>query len=844
MTGQPPSDSHTTNKPQRPPTSRRDQPLRDWFATLGWQASTFQREAWARYLAGESGLLHSPTGSGKTLAALGGVLIEALEQQKKNPSNLLPATRKKTAQRLKLVWITPLRALATDTLRAIQDTLIALDIDWTVALRTGDASARDKRLARSGKAEILVTTPESLALLLSYPDTAQQFGHLQAIVVDEWHELIGNKRGVLLQLGLARLRKLSPGVRCWGLSATIGNLDEARSVLLPHLPESTIVSAKIKRKVEVITLIPEENQRLPWAGHLGLARLPDIVKRLFATTTTLLFTNTRAQAELWFKALSAVWPESLDSLALHHGSLDTGLRQHAERGLRDGSLRCVVATSSLDLGVDFPAVDQVIQIGSPKGVARLLQRAGRARHRPGEEGTVICVPAQAMELLEYAAAREAIEQNRVEARPPLINCVDVLAQHCVTLALGGGFYADELLAEVRTTHAFAKLDDQLWTALLNFIVRGGEALSHYPDFHRVVMDDDGRYHVTSKRVALRHRLSIGTITSDGSITVKLLRGGTLGSVEESFISRLQPKESFHFAGRQLQLVQLDHMTALVRPSKEGKGAVVSWPGGRLPLSTQLGHAVARLLCADDDQSEERQALAPLLKLQQKVSTIPQVDELLIEQLKTRRGYHLAIYPFAGRTLHEGMAAVIAYRLASKAPTSFGYTVNDYGFMLTAATPFATDATVFATLFAPENLFDDLEASLNLTELARRHFREIARIAGLLVPSMPGRASRSMRQVQASSGLIFDVLQRYDADHLLLQQATREVLDNQLNVDQLESLLNECAQRKQRLHQPRWLTPLSFPLWAENLRGHLSTEDWLTRVRRAAEELEKRYDRQR
>lgn len=438
------------------------QQWRAWFAQRGWAPLPFQREVWKRYLDGKSGLLHTPTGSGKTLAAFGGPLLEALAARGRNSPRKSgkPASpaRRQPQRNLQVLWITPLRALAADTARALRKPVDDLGLDWQVGLRTGDASARDKRLARSGKLDVLVTTPESLALLLSYADTAPQLSALRCVIVDEWHELLGNKRGVLLQLCLARLRGWTPQLRIWGLSATLGNLPQARDVLLPHRPEAALVSGVKPRTMTLETLLPQSGERFPWAGHLGLAQLARVLQKIMQQRTSLVFTNTRAQAELWHQALSAVWPEDLATLALHHGSLDPALRAAAERGLADGSLRCVVATSSLDLGVDFPAVDQVLQVGSPKGIARLLQRAGRARHRPGESGHVVCVPSHALELVEYAAARRALVHSHIEARPPPRLSLDVLAQHCVTLALGGGFHADALFEEVRGTDAFAALE--------------------------------------------------------------------------------------------------------------------------------------------------------------------------------------------------------------------------------------------------------------------------------------------------------------------------------------------------------------------------------------------------
>ncbi len=810
-----------------------DKPLTSWFKSRGWRPLPFQRALWRHYLQGESGLLHTPTGSGKTLGAIGGPLLEALTRP------LDPSRKKNATRNLTVLWVTPLKALASDTVRALREPIEALGVGWQVGLRTGDASARDKRLARAGKLDVLVTTPESLSLLLSYPDTAEHLTSLRCVIVDEWHELLGNKRGVLLQLALARLRALSPELRLWGLSATLGNVQEARDVLLPHATHSPIVSGVAPRKLKLETLLPAAGERFPWSGHLGLSQLARVLQKLMAAPTSLLFTNTRAQAELWFQALGAVWPEQAETLALHHGSLDPKLRAAAEAGLRDGSLRCVVATSSLDLGVDFPAVDQVLQVGSPKGVARLLQRAGRARHRPGEAGHVICVPTHALELVEYAAARSAIARGAIESRQPLRLSLDVLAQHCVSCALGGGFAGPSLLAEVRGTHAFAGLDELAWQAVLDFVVQGGKALSNYPDFHKVVRGADAIYRVEDRRVALRHRLSIGTITSDGSVNVKFLRGGGLGSVEEGFVSRLRRGDRFQFAGRTLELVRLEDMTAYVRIAKKGQGVVPKWMGGRMPLSSELGREVEALF-GGDHQEPELRAIAPLLALQARLASLPATGTLLAESIHARDGQHLFVYPFAGRQVHEGLASLLSLRWGRLQANTFSFAANDYGLVLAPANDCELDAVVLRELLSPDALLEDLRASLNLGELARRQFREIARVSGLLSPSLPGRSPRSQRQLQASSGLLYDVLQRFDPGHLLLAQAEQEVLSAQLEVSRLAATLADCSGRDLILHQLKSLTPLSFPLWAESMRGQLSTEDWKTRVQRAAARLEKKH----
>ena len=810
--------------------------LEDWFAARGWRSLPFQRAMWRHYLAGDSGLLHTPTGSGKTLAMFGGPLLQAMLDPP-------PAPRRASAVRpLQVLWVTPLRALASDTARALQTVVDGLGLGWRVGLRSGDASNRERRQAREGRVDVLVTTPESLALLLSYPDTLPRMRQLRCVVVDEWHELLGNKRGVLLQLNLAVLRDTAPSVQRWGLSATLGNLAQARDVLLPDRPDAPIVQGVRPRAITVRSLLPAPGERFPWAGHLGLAQLPRVLEALMAARSSLLFTNTRAQAELWHQALAAVWPEDADTLALHHGSLDPALRQQVEDGLRAGALRCVVATSSLDLGVDFPEVEQVLQLGSPKGVARLRQRAGRARHRPGASGAIVCIPSHALELAEYAAVRRALHEGVVEARRPPTLSLDVLAQHAVSRALAGGFDSDALLAQVRRTHAFATLGDDQWRAVLDFIVQGGQALAQYPDFHKVVRDADGSYRMHDRRQALRHRLSIGTISSDGSVRVQFLRGGGLGAVEEQFASRLRRGDRFQFAGRLLELVQLRDMTAFVRLARgRGDGVVPRWQGGQLPLSMALGRELEAVLSGSDDSAESRW-LAPLLALQARLSARPGAEHLLVEDVRRRDGQFLFVYPFAGRHVHEALAALLALRCTRGQRNSIGYAVNDHGLVLAPAQAIEFDLPQWRALFSSDQLLQDLRAAVNLGELARRQFRGIARVSGLLVPSLPGGMPRSLRQLQASAGLLYDVLREHDPEHLLLALAEREVLHDSLDLPGLQQVLSRISTQALSVQQPASLTPLGFPLWAERLRGQFSNEDWRTRVQRAAQQLERRHGR--
>ncbi len=794
-----------------------------WFTTLGRRPATFQRAAWRAWAEGQNGLIHAPTGTGKTLAAIGGPLIDAAVR---------PATG------LQLLWITPLRSLATDTSQHLAAAVEAMELPWRVLRRTGDSSSGERARLRKGECELLVTTPESLALLLSYPDAAERFRQLRGVVVDEWHELIGNKRGTLLQLGLARLRTLKPELRLWGLSATLGNVDEALATLAG---DGVLIGARAAKKIQIETAIPEPGERFPWAGHLGLKQLARVLKSVLGVRSALVFANTRSQAELWHEALAAVWPESPDTLAIHHGSIDPKLRFATEERLREGSLRCVVATSSLDLGVDFSSVDRVIQIGSPKGVARLLQRAGRSGHQPGMPSRILCVPTHLLELAEIAAARRALAAGHLEPRHPLRGGFDVLAQHLLTLALGGGFHAAEVFAEVQGTRAYAALTRVQFDAVLAYLENGGTALAGYPEYQKLQRDETGRYHVDNRRIARLHRMSIGTITADGSVQVRYLKGARLGAVEESFIARLRPGDRFLFAGRHLELVRVRDMTAYVRQSANRRGGVPRWMGGRLPLSGELSEALRRVLADGNAEESEMRALQPLLAIQRTQSQLPRADQLLIERTRTREGDYLFVYPFAGRLAHEGLAAVLAWRLSQRLKGDYGYAVNDYGLAITATQLPALDAKTLRELLHPWRLRRDIRASINLTELARRQFREVARVAGLVFNGYPG-AAKTTRQLQVSSGLLFDVLREHDPQHPLLWQAQREVLDQQLEYPRLRDCLIRSARGEILFVETPRLTPLAFPLWVERLRGGVHADDWKSRVERMLAQLEKAADR--
>ena len=802
----------------------------EWFRSHGWQAFDFQREVWNAYLAGESGLIHAATGTGKTLAAWWGPLLEYLHEH--STSKSVP---------LHVLWITPLRALAADTAAALTAPLEDLGIRWSVETRTGDTSGAVRSRQSRRLPSALVTTPESLSLLLSRDKASEQFADLKVVVVDEWHELMGTKRGVQTQLALARLRGICPRLRTWGLSATIGNLEEAKITLLGRRPaRSRIVRGEEPKTVIVDSLIPPVIERFPWAGHLGTQMVAQVVGAIEEGETSIVFTNTRSQTEIWYQAILATRPEWAGSIALHHGSLDRKRREWVEEGLRTARLKCVVATSSLDLGVDFSPVDRVLQIGSPKGIARLLQRAGRSGHRPGAQSRVTCVPTHTLELIEVAAARDGMEAGAIESRYPVTRPLDVLAQHLVTIAAGEGFTPVEMLHEVRQTEAFGDLPDDEWEWTLGFISNGGTALEGYPEYSKVVPGTDGIWRVEDRTIAQRHRMSIGTIVSDAHIAVQYLRGARLGTVEESFIARLNPGDRFVFAGTPLEFVRVRDMVAWVRRAPSVTGAIPRWMGSRLPLSGELAAALrARLGEAASGifRGPEMQALEPILEVQRKWSRIPRPDEFLIERVKSREGYHLYFFPFEGRLVHEGLAALFAWRISQIRPITFSMSSNDYGFELLSPDEAPIEEAIAGGLLDPTNLVDDIPASLNATEMAKRQFREIARVAGLVFPGFP-HSGKSARQLQASSGLFFDVFMRYDSGNMLLSQAHREVLERQLERTRLGHTLLRISESETVITSPPRTPPLAFPLLVDRTRDRVSSEKLADRIRRMQRTLER------
>jgi ATP-dependent Lhr-like helicase len=809
----------------------------DWFDARSWTPFDFQRSCWNAYLAGKSGLIYAPTGIGKTYAAWFGALMEwmtEMHSQSTQPHNRL-------APSVRVLWVTPLRALATDIQATLLSAVQDLGLPWSVECRTGDTTAAVKNRQKKRFPTTLVTTPESLTLLLSYPGTREKFNNLRLIVTDEWHELMGSKRGVLMELALARLRSRNRSLRIWGLSATLGNTTTAMKVLLGAAAEhGCLIRGLQPKSIVVESIVPPILERFPWSGHIGLRLLPQVLERIASAESALIFTNTRSQAEIWFQAILEASPDWVDQIALHHGSLDRSERRTVEDGLKSGRLKAVVCTSSLDLGVDLTPVDLVLQIGSPKGIARLMQRAGRSGHRPLKTSHVVCVPTHALELMEVAAARRFVRIGNIEPRDPVILPLDVLAQHLVTMAQGDGFQAESMYRELRTTHAFEALSRKQFIWVLDFVSTGGVTLGAYPNYHKIVMKD-GRYTVTNPKIAARHRMNIGTITADASMQVKFLKGRRLGSVEERFVSRLKPGDVFVFAGRRLKLVRIKDMTVWVRKNRSAQGPIPQWMGGKMPLSSELADALRdQLDLASRGQFDgpEMNALRPIMDLQGRWSKIPGRQDLLIEKCVTRDGHHLFIFPFEGHLVNEGLGALMALRLSRLTPLTLSIAVNDYGLELLSEREIPLEPFEDLSIFSTERLLEDIFKSINASEMGRRQFREIARVAGLVFQGYPGRP-KSSGQIQASSSLLYNVFQRYEPDNLLLQQSKREVLDRQLEFDRLFQGLNRMAGSNLKLIECDQVTPLAFPIMVNRLRTRLSSEKLAERIKRLHLKLEKK-----
>ncbi|MFC7345132.1 ligase-associated DNA damage response DEXH box helicase [Chryseobacterium zhengzhouense] len=802
--------------------------IQNWMSDKGISPFKFQIQTWQKFGNGYSGMVVAPTGFGKTYSVFLALISDFLNYPDKYKKGL------------KMIWITPLRSLSKDIAKAMQEAIDEIGLDWTVGVRNGDTDPKVRQQQVKNMPEILVATPESLHLLLGQKNHQRFFTNLQTIVVDEWHELLGSKRGVLVELGISQLRNYVPKMKIWGITATIGNLDEAMEVLIPYNIKKTKVTAKEHKKIEILSVFPNEVEILPWAGHLGQKLADKVVPIILGSKSTIVFTNTRSQSEMWYQLLLNAYPDFAGQIAIHHSSIDAHLRIWIEENLSSGKLKAVVSTSSLDLGIDFKPVDTVIQIGSAKGVARFLQRAGRSGHSPFETSKIYCVPTHSLELIEVSALKEAVKQNVIEPREPQVLCFDVLVQFLMTLAIGDGFYPEETYERIKQVYTFQEMTDEEWKSMIDFLTIGGSALKSYEEYHKVVVMEDGLHKVTSRRIAMLHRMNMGAIVSDAMLKVKFISGGYIGMVEEYFISRLKKEEKFILAGRVLEVAMIKDMTVFVRASK-GKAQAPSYLGGRLPLSSNLGQFLREKLSgALNPKASEKELkfLHPLLVNQEERSHIPKDNEFLVELIKNREGYHLFMYPFEGRLVHEVMAALIAYRISKLAPISFSMAMNDYGFELFSDKEIPLNEENLDKILTRENLMTDVISSINAAEMARRKFRDIAVISGMVVQNFPGQ-QRSNKSLQSSAGLIFKVLEDHDPNHFLVRQAYTEVFNMQLQEQRLVEAFKRIEKSKIILKFANAFTPLSFPIKVDSLRQTLTSEDLDSRIQKLIQQAKKK-----
>lgn len=827
--------------------------IKEWLQQKGHQPFAFQESAWEAIINQRSGLVNAPTGCGKTFSVFLGAVIEFINSHPKD-------YRTTKNNGLQLLWITPLRALAKDIGRAMEEVIAELDLMWKVGIRNGDTTTADRQKQKRQMPEVLIITPESLHLLLATKGYPQLFQTLKIIAVDEWHELLGSKRGVQIELAISRILGSQTSIinhddstdlsffthnsnlsnqhitTVWGISATIGNLDQAKDVLLSPIKnshEGIIIKANISKKIEVESIFPDEIEKFPWSGHLGIKLAHKLIPIIEASKTTLIFINTRGMSEMWYQTLLTFAPQLSGAIALHHGSIEQQLRFWVEEALHEGKLKAVVCTASLDLGVDFRPVETIVQVGSPKGVARFLQRAGRSGHQPGAVSKIYFLPTHSLELVEAAALKQAIAENNIESREPMLLCFDVLIQFLCTLAISEGFIPDKLLKEVQSTYCFSSITVEEWLQVLNFITSGGEALQEYDEYKKVEIDEYGLYRINSRKLAMRHRMHIGTIVSDAMLKVKFMSGGFVGVIEEWFISKLTPGEVFTLAGRNLELVGIKDMTAIVKKSNSKKSIVPSWMGGRMPLTANLGNMLRHQLNKAFEYSHlnnEIQKLFPLLEMQRQLSHVPKASELLIEHIETKDGFHLFVHTFEGRLVNEAMGAILAYRISKIMPISFTFAMNDYSFELLSDQAIPVDDSNVYELFSSENLFEDIQRSVNSTEMAKRKFRDIAVIGGLIFQGYPGEHKKS-KHLQASSSLLFSVFNEYETQNLLLRQAYQEVFDQQMEEVRLRNMLNRIQESNIIITFPTQLTPFSFPVKVDSIRETLSSEKLEDRVRK-------------
>jgi ATP-dependent Lhr-like helicase len=761
----------------------------EWFARKGWNLRAHQAAMLDASAAGVDALLIAPTGGGKTLAGFLPSLIELASA---------------SGNGLHTLYVSPLKALATDIARNLMAPVAEMGLKIRIETRSGDTSADQRAKQKTDPPDILLTTPESLSLLLSLENSAQIFSRLRCLVIDEVHALAGTKRGDQLALCVARLRGLAPAMRVAGLSATVAH---TQAILDYVAKGARLIEEQDGVPPLVELLLPED--RIPWSGHMGLAAALPVLERVKRAKMTIVFVNTRAQAELMFQA---IWKHNEENLpiAVHHGSLDIAQRRKVEAAMADGRLRAVIATSSLDLGIDWGGVDQVLQVGAPKGVSRLMQRIGRANHRMDEASVAVLVPANRFEVLECEAAMAGVAARALDGDPPRPGGLDVLAQHLLGMACAAPYHPDDMYQEVAATAPYADLDRGCFDAVLRFVEDGGYALAAYERYRRLFRDAAGNVYVQSARVARQHRMNIGTIVEAPTLKIRMMgrRGGFgvgLGEIEEFFVNTLVPGDTFIFAGRLLKYLRLRETVVEVADGGTGTPRVPTYVGGRMPMTTNLADRVRAMLHDPACWSKFPPDVIEWLTLQRRRSRLPGPNDLLVETFPRGGRWYMVVYCFEGRNAHQSLGMLLTKRLERFGYGPLGFVATDY----VLATWSAFEPRNVAELFEEDMLGDDLEAWMAESSMLRRTFRQVAVIAGLIPRHQPG-ADKNRRQVTINSDLIYDVLRRHQPDHILLTATRRDAASGLTDIGRIAGMLARAKGRIVHMALSR-VSPLAVPV---------------------------------
>jgi len=831
------------------------EPFAHWFAGRGWTPRAHQLELLAKARAGRSVLLIAPTGGGKTLAGFLPSLVElsgavATGAEKRRLISLGRDVRR--AGGLHTLYISPLKALAVDIARNLETPVAEMRLPIRIETRTGDTPTSKRQRQRRDPPEILLTTPEQLALLLASADAPYLFGPLKRVILDELHALVTSKRGDLLALGLARLFRLAPQLTSVGLSATVAEPQDLARFMVPQRPGANAARADLviaEGGVAPHVTMLDTRERLPWAGHSARHALDEIYKLIQAHRTTLVFVNTRSQAEAIFQALWHLNDDNL-AIALHHGSLDVAQRRKVEEAMASGRLRAVLCTSSLDLGVDWGDVDLVINVGAPKGASRMLQRIGRSNHRMDEPSEGVLVPANRFEVLECRAALDAIAENAQDTPAARIGALDVLAQHVLGCACGEPFVADELYAEVTMAAPYSALTRADFDAVVDFVATGGYALKAYERFARTRLGKDGRWRITHPNVAQRYRLNVGTIVEADMLKVRLVRsraskliprgGRLLGEVEEYFVETMVPGDTFVFAGEILKYEALVEDEVYVSRSDAEDPKVPAYEGGKFPLSTYLAARVRAIIAHPQEWRDLPAQVREWLEIQQWRSQMPGTRELLVETFPRANKHYLVCYPFEGRLAHQTLGMLLTRRLERARLRPMGFVANEYALAVwglgDVAQRLARGELSLDALFDEDMLGDDLEAWLAESALMKRTFRNCAIIAGLIERRFPGQ-EKSRRQVTISTDLVYDVLRSHQPDHVLLRAARADAATGLLDVRRLADMLSRI--RGRIIHKALdHVSPLAVPVMLEIGRETVYGEAADSLLAEAADELVK------